>query len=157
MAAPKTGPTAKKRPEDRLGHRTKAEQAKMEDVPVSEKEIEALKSSLSSDMAPAEYWHPVALKGWQSFCESPLRRFYEQTDYVQAWVTCELIHQCVKDRMSAGRAMQLRMYLNDLGFTEGARRAMDIAIRRETEKADPAKVVAQERLEARRASRTRGA
>ena len=153
MAAPKTGPTAKKRPEDRLGHRTKAEQSKMDEVTVSAEEIEALKESLGTDLAPAEYWHPVALKGWQSFCESPLRRFYEDTDYVQAWVTCELIHRCIGDRMSAGRAMQLRMYLNDLGFTEGARRAMDVAIKRETEKADPAKVVAKERLEQRRASR----
>lgn len=153
MAAPKTGPTAKKRPEDRLGHRTKAEQAKMEDITVSAEEIEALKSSVSADLAPAEYWHPVALKGWETFCQSPLQRFYEDTDYVQAWVTCELIHRSIKDGMSAGRAMQLRMYLNDLGFTEGARRQMDIAIRRETEKADPAKVVAKERLEARRASR----
>jgi len=157
MAAPKTGPGAKKRPEDRLGHRTKAEQAKMDEIVVSDEEIEALKSSLTSDLAPAEYWHPVALKGWESFNQSPLRRFYEQTDYVQAWVTCELIHRCIGDRMSAGRAMQLRMYLNDLGFTEGARRTMDVAIKREVEKADPAKVVAQERLEARRASRTRGA
>jgi hypothetical protein len=153
MAAPKTGPTAKKRPEDRLGHRTKAEQAKMDEVVLSDEEIEALKSTLTGQLEPAEYWHPVALKGWETFCESPLRRFYEQTDYVQAWITCELIHQCIKDRMSAGRAMQLRMFLNDLGFTEGARRTMDVAIKRETEKADPAKVVAKERLEARRASR----
>lgn len=153
MAAPKTGPTAKKRPEERLGHRTKAEQAKMDEVTVSDEEIDALKSYLSVDMAPAEYWHPVALKGWESFCQSPLSRFYEQTDYVQAWVTCELIHRCIKDGMSAGRAMQLRMYMNDLGFTEGARRTMDIAIKRETEKADPAKVVAKERLEAQRAKR----
>lgn len=153
MAAPRTGPGAKKRPEDRLGHRTKAEQARMEEVTVSDEEIEALKASLSTDLTPAEYWHPVALKGWESFCESPLRRFYEDTDYVQAWVTCELIHRCIKDNMSAGRAMQLRMYLNDLGFTEGARRTMDIAIKRQTEVADPAKVVAKERLEARRAAR----
>lgn len=152
MAASKTGPGAKKRPEDRLGHRTKAEQAKMEDL-IPDEEIEALKATLSADLDPAEYWHPVALKGWESFCESPLKRFYENTDYVQAWVTCELIHRCLKDGMSAGRSMQLRMYLNDLGFTEGARRTMDIAIQRQTEKADPAKVVAKERLEARRASR----
>lgn len=153
MAAPKTGPTAKKRPEDRLGHRTKAEQAKMDMVEVSEEEIEALKSTLSGDLAPAEYWHPVALKGWESFIQSPLRRFYEDTDYVQAWVTCELIHRSIKDGMSAGRAMQLRMYMNDLGFTEGARRQMGIAIKRQTEKPDPAKVVAKERLEQRRAAR----
>lgn len=153
MAAPKTGRTAKKRPEERLGHRTKAEQAKMDEITISDEEVEALKASLGSDLAPAEYWHPVALKGWESFCQSPLRRFYEDTDYVQAWVTCELIHRSIKDGMSAGRAMQLRMFLNDLGFTEGARRTMDIAIKRETEKADPAKVVAKERLEARRASR----
>lgn len=154
MAAPKTGPTAKKRPEDRLGHRTKAEQVKMDEVTVSAEEMKAIQSRcVDSDLAPADYWHPVALSGWVSFCDSPLKRFYEQTDYVQAWVTCELIHRCIKDGMSAGRAMQLRMYLNDLGFTEGARRTMDIAIKRETEKADPAKVVAKERLEARRASR----
>ena len=153
MAAPKTGPTAKKRPDERLGHRTKAEQAKMDEITISAEEIEALKSTLGTDLAPADYWHPVALFSWQSFCESPLRRFYENTDYAQAWVTCELIHRCLKDGMSAGRAMQLRMYLNDLGFTEGARRQMDVAIKREVEKADPAKVVAKERLEARRASR----
>lgn len=154
MAAPKTGPTAKKRPEERLGHRTKAEQAKMDEVTVSEEEMKEIQSrSLASDLTPADYWHPVALQGWVTFCESPLNRFYEQTDYVQAWVTCELIHRSIKDGMSAGRAMQLRMYLNDLGFTEGARRTMDIAIKRETEKPDPAKVVAKERLEARRANR----
>jgi hypothetical protein len=153
MAAPKTGPTAKKRPEERLGHRTKAEQARTDEITVSAEEIEALKASLGTDLGPAEYWHPVALKGWESFCQSPLQRFYEDTDYVQAWVTCELIHRCIKDGMSAGRAMQLRMFLNDLGFTEGARRTMDIAIKRETEKADPAKIVAKERLDARRAQR----
>lgn len=153
MAAPRTGPTAKKLPSERLGHRTKAEQAKMDEIVVSDEEIEALKSSLTTDLTPAEYWHEVALKGWESFNQSPLRRFYEQTDYVQAWVTCELIHRCIKDGMSAGRAMQLRMFMNDLGFTEGARRTMDIAIKRQTEAPDPAKVVAKERLEARRAAR----
>lgn len=151
MAAPKTGPTAKKRPEDRLGHRTKAEQAKMDEI--TPEEIEALTADLGDILAPAEHWHHVALAGWEAFCNSPLKRFYERTDYVQAWVTCELIHRCLKDGMSAGRAMQLRMYLNDLGFTEGARRTMDIAIQRQVEAPDPAKVVAKERLEARRASR----
>lgn len=155
MAAPKTGPTAKKRPQDRLGHRTKAEQARMDEVEVTETEdVEALVASLTNVLEPADYWHPVALKGWTSFCQSPLKRFYEETDYVQAWVTCELIHRCLKDGMSAGRAMQLRMYLNDLGFTEGARRTMDIAIKRQTEAPDPAKVVAKERMDARRAARS---
>lgn len=156
MAAPKTGPTAKKRPGDRLGHRTKAEQAKMEEVEVpaiSEEELKTL-VDLGDILAPADYWHHVALAGWTAFCESPLKRFYERTDYVQAWVTCELIHRCMKDGMSAGRAMQLRMYLNDLGFTEGARRTMDVAIKRQTEAPDPAKVVARERMEARRAARS---
>lgn len=97
-------------------------------------------------------WHHVAREAWTAFCESPLRTYHERTDYVHAWVTCELIDSVLRDGMSAGKSMQLRMYLNDLGFTEGARRALDMQITRTTEAPDPKKVVAQQRLEnARRA------
>lgn len=152
MAAPKTGPTAKKRPEDRLGHRTIAEQGKMEQIEgLTEEEIGAITADLGDILQPSPDWHHVALAGWESFCASPLRRFYERTDYVQAWVTCELIHRTIKDGMTAGRAMQLRMYMNDLGFTEGARRTMDIAIQKAAP-VDTDKVRSMERARARRAS-----
>lgn len=157
MAAPKTGPTAKKRAEDRLGHRTKAEQAREDVIQVGPDEppVEDTVLADGTNLGVPDYWHKVAVFAWNAFCESPLRRFYENTDYVHAWVTCELIHKTVTTGMGPGMAMQLRMYLNDLGFTEGARRSMDVAIRRETEVADPEKVVAKERLAERRAARGR--
>jgi hypothetical protein len=148
MAAPKTGRTAKKRPEDRLGHRSQAEQEKFDTIDASD--LPPIPEA-PEILEPAPYWHPVAVLGWTTFCESPLSKYYEQTDYVQAWVTCELIHNSIKDGMSAGRSMQLRMYMNDLGFTEGARRAMDIAIQRKTPE-DSEKVKSMERARARRAS-----
>jgi hypothetical protein len=147
MAAPKTGRTAKKRPEDRLGHRTRAEQEATDYVP-----SEALQApEVPSELEPNPEWHTVAAFAWKSFCESPLRQMHENTDFVHAWLTCELISRSIKTGMGPGQVMQLRMYLNDLGFTEAARRAIGVQITRSTEAPDPAKVVARERLEERRA------
>lgn len=146
MAAPKSGPTAKKRPEDRLGHRTKETQAATDYIGPATEVIEP-----PEGLAPDRDWHPVAAFAWQAFCDSPLNQMNEATDYVHAWITCELISRSIDRGMSAGMVMQLRMYMNDLGFTESARRAIGVQITRQTEAPDPAKVVAKERLEARRA------
>lgn len=145
MAAPKTGPTAKKRPEDRLGHRPT--EGTMDEIEVDE---EFIPPSGPASVKPNPQWHPVAKAGWDTFCQSPLSRVYEATDYVQAWVTCELIDRAIKGGMTAGQSMQLRMYMNDLGFTEGARRAMDIAIKREAPKVDPKKVASLDRMRERK-------
>lgn len=149
MAAPKSGPTAKKRPEDRLGHRTKAELEPFDALPSEALQNEEIEPP--SELVPNEGWHPVAAFAWKSFCESPLNKLHENTDYVHAWITCELISRSIYTGMGPGQVMQLRMYLNDLGFTEAARRAIGVQITKQTEAPDPAKVVAKERLEARRA------
>lgn len=148
MAAPKTGPTAKKLPGDRLGHRSQAENSRMDVIMVGDEQV-AFKDAPAS-LAPNPEWHPVAKAGWDTFCQSPLIRNYEATDYVHAWVTCELISTCLKDGMSAGRAKELRMYMNDLGFTEGARRAMDIAIQRGAPEVDPKMVASLDRMRERK-------
>jgi hypothetical protein len=150
MAAPRSGPTAKKRPEDRLGKPRQAGGHILSEVisaPPSEFDV------VSTDLVADVNWHSVAIEAWEAFCSSPLRRYHERTDYVHAWVTCSLIDSAIGDGMTAGKAMQLRMYLNDLGFTEGARRAMDMQISRQVEAPDPKKVIAKERLAAARASR----
>lgn len=152
MAAPKTGPTAKKNPEDRLGHpRSAGGHEQSQTIEIDEAQVEVLAAVFENHgLTPAEHWHPVALYSWNAFCSSPTRVNFESTDYAQAWITCELIHQSLSDGMSAGKSMQLRMYLNDLGFTEGARRAIGIEIKKTTEAADPKKVIAIGRMQERK-------
>lgn len=147
--APKSGPTAKKDPADRLGHRSKAEQAKTDviDAGASLPEI-----TIPLGLEPSSEWHPAALAFWNTYLSSPLRAYYEGTDIATAWYTCELISNSIKGGTPAGQSQHIRMYLADLGATEAARRAMDIKISR-TEPEDPAKVVTAQRVAERRAAR----
>lgn len=132
MGAPQTGPTAKKLPGDRLGHRSKAENAKTTVVDAAE-ELPFIDVPLGLEPNPA--WHSTALAAWNALLASPVRKFYEASDLVHIWATCELLHQCVTRGMTAGQAQQLRMYLNDVMATETARRAADVSIK----KAEPTK------------------
>lgn len=146
IAAPKTGPTAKKNPGDRMGHRDHASKG-MDQLDPDEINVTI---EVPAGLQPNPIWHPVALASFKAFLESPLRVYTEDTDIVHAWMTCELIHQCISGRMGAGQAQHLRMYMNDLGFTESARRAIDVQINRTPKKEDPAKLAAVTRMQDRR-------
>jgi hypothetical protein len=146
---PRSGPTAKKNPEDRLGHRSKADQNRADVINPEEvsREIE-----VPEGLEPDKNWHPVAKAAYRSYLESPLRAFYEDTDLVHLWACCELLSQTIARGMSAGQSQHLRQYMNDLGFTESARRAIDIQIKRGTPRVDPAKLASVTRMQERKAA-----
>lgn len=138
MAAPKTGPTAKQRPDDRLGHRTKAEQGNVTTITVPQEAPPPVVP------APKPGWTETAVQAWQAFVDSPARQYWESTDYVTAQFLCDLITSCQTSGYRAGQVQMVRQLMVDLLFTETARRAADLQINRTPEKADPAKVSAME-------------
>jgi len=152
--APKTGPTAKKDPDARLGHRSAEEQDRTDTINPESLLLPTV--SVPPGLEPPAGWHPAALAFWHAYLESPLRLYYEATDVATAWYTCELISNSIKSGTPAGQSQHIRMYLNDLGATEAARRSMDIKIKRETEAADPKKVASMARARALREGRTPG-
>lgn len=134
MSVPHSGRTAKKRPEDRTGHRTRAELASVTQIPVSQ---EAAPPTIP---APDANWCQAAQQVWSAFVSSPVAYLWESTDYAQAWVTCGAIDSCVSKGYSATQLMTVRGLMNDLMLTEAARRSADIAITRTPVQEDPAKV-----------------
>lgn len=144
MGAPKTGPTAKQRPDDRLGHRTKAEQAGVTVLNVPQ---EAAPPFVPS---PAPSWTATAVDAYRAFCESPAKQYWESTDYVTAHFLCDLITTCQNTGYRAGQVQMVRQLMADLMFTETARRAVDLQINRTPEQADPARVAAMDAARNRR-------
>lgn len=134
MGAPKTGPTAKKRPEDRLGHRTKAELSKT--VTISPRPD-------AGDVVvpvPDADWHRAARQVWDAFVDSPIAHLWESSDYAQAWVTCAALSICAREGYSAAKLKEVRQMMNDLMLTEMARRTADIQIERTEEQSTDAEV-----------------
>ena len=142
--APKSGPTAKQRPEDRLGHRTKAEQDNV--LKISPRQEHA--DPVVPDEDPA--WTDTARMIWSAFTTSPVRELYESTDYVTCHFLCDLVTQCQITGYRPGQLMVVRQMMVDLLFTETARRAANIQIERTKPVEDPARVAAIERARARR-------
>lgn len=145
MAAPRSGPTAKQRPDDRLGHRTKAEQGNVTTITVPQ---EAAPPVIP---APKPEWTQTAKDAWASFVDSPAKQYWESTDYVTASFLCDLITSCQTTGYRAGQVQMVRQLMVDLMFTETARRAADLQITRTPPVANPARVAA---LEAARNRRT---
>lgn len=145
MAAPKSGPTAKQRPDDRLGHRTKAEQGNVTTITVPQEADPPIIPG------PSPAWTQTAKDAWTAFTTSPARQYWESTDYVTAHFLCDLITSCQTSGYRAGQVQMIRQLMVDLLFTETARRAADLQITRTPEQVDPAKVSAMEYARNRRA------
>jgi len=132
-----------------LGHRTRAEQARSDEINPNRELPDIV---VPPGLEPSPDWHTSARAFWDAYLASPLRLYYEDTDLATAWYTCELISNSVKSGTPAGQSQHIRMFLADLGSTEAARRAMDVKITR-TEAEDPTKVITQQRVAERRAAR----
>lgn len=144
MAAPRSGPTAKQRPEDRLGHRTAAEQASVTQLNVRQEEPPPVIPSPEPD------WAPVAVMMWDAWTTSPLRELYESTDYAACHLLCSVVTEITRTGYRAGQLQTVREMMRDLLFTETARRAADIQITRTQPVQDPARVAAMATARARR-------
>lgn len=138
MGAPKSGKTAKKRQEDRLGHRTLAEKSQTEIVTVDASEV--LPATFSGEPDPR--WSPLGLSFWDALQSTPLKRFDEATDVAFHRAFCSLTSKLERENWgSPGLVMAWHSMAKDLGVTEIMRRAASIEIqRREAAVIDPEKV-----------------
>lgn len=147
MAAPLTGRTGKQRPEDRLGHRTKAEQAKVARLPVPEDAPPVVIPEANPN------WGTGTMQIWQSILVSPVSEaYYQDSDYATAWYFCELVEDSLSRGIKTkGQLETLRKFMQDLLLTESARRAADILIDRSPVEQDDARVLAMQAARDRRA------
>lgn len=138
MAAPKSGPTAKKRSDERHGHRTLAEKSQTETVEVLSGVI--VPSMEVGEPDPA--WSPLAHSFWNALRVTPLGRFDEATDVAFHRAFCALTSQLERGNWSSpGLVMAWHSMAKDLGMTEIQRRAASIEIqRREVAEIDHEKV-----------------
>jgi len=148
MAAPKSGPTAKQRSEDRLGHRTKAELDNVRTISPRQEHPDPVIPE------PGPEWTDTARMMWDAFVTSPVKELYESVDYVTCHFLCDLVSNCQMTGYRPGQLMVIRQMMVDLLFTETARRAANIQIERTQEVADPKRVAAIERARNRRTSGT---
>lgn len=144
-SAPKSGPTAKQRPEDRLGHRTKAE---LENVLTISPRQEHAPPVVPE---PGDHWTDTARGMWDAFVTSPVSELYESLDYQTCHFLCDLVTNCQETGYRPGQLMVIRQMMIDLLFTETARRAANIQIERTKPVEDPKRVAAIERARTRRA------
>lgn len=126
-----------KRSEQRLGHRAKAEQAKVTKVPATAA-VEAPEID--------EAWHPVAKRWFTSLAESGQSRFYEPSDWATAYLIAESISRDLNPQVvgitERGDAVfesiplkgaSLSAYLKAFGnllTTEGDRRRASVELQR---------------------------
>lgn len=121
MGASTRGPIGK-RPEDRQGHRTKAE-LKTDKAPAAERVIVP---------DPDPDWHPIARMYWDSFSASGQVEFWESSDWVAAFDVMEEISR-YKD--AGRRSSQMRAAIDSilarLAVTDGDRRRLKIELTRD--------------------------
>lgn len=99
---------------------------------------------------PGEDWPEPVVRFYESFKESGMQAFLQQTDVAQLYMGCQLLaEEWAKPRRSAllmGEAFKL---LRDLGATEAERRRMQIELDTPQVQEVDAKVVAMESAKAR--------
>jgi hypothetical protein len=81
---------------------------------------------------PDEAWEPGAARWYESLARSGQARFYEPSDWAQAWVWAELLSRALAQgqRPSAQLIMAWSSGATELLTTEGARRRMRIELER---------------------------
>lgn len=81
---------------------------------------------------PAEHWLPPATRWYRSLAESGQSRFYEPSDWAQAWVWTEFLNRALEqgDRPSANLIAAWSAGATELLTTEGARRRLRMELQR---------------------------
>ncbi|MDH2392329.1 hypothetical protein QCN29_26840 [Streptomyces sp. HNM0663] len=76
-------------------------------------------------------WHPAAARWYASLAESGQSRFYEPSDWAQAWVWADLLsRQLFSERPSAQMVAAWSAAATELLTTEGARRRARLELER---------------------------
>jgi hypothetical protein len=116
-----------KRTDQKLGHRTEAEQASVEKVIVP-----AVPKLMGPSLGLTDP-HPLARDWYQGLRRSGQAVFFEASDWQQARVWAELLSRALKqgDRPSAVLIAAWSSGAGELMTTEGARRRMRIELERE--------------------------
>lgn len=110
-------PGMPKRSDERMGHRTAAEQT------VDKVEL----GGPVRIPEPDPSWSPIALFAWEAYKSSPVNIYYTETDIAYGWMTCHAIHEAYE----SGSAMKLQamesLMRNGL-FNEADRRRVKIEV-----------------------------
>ncbi len=112
-----------KRSEERMGHRTKAEMAAVQKVPVQAAVV---------DQPPADPdWHPLAQDWYESLAESGQAIFFEPSDWAAArYVAAIMTRNVNAPRFNAQLFGSLWTAMNDLMTTEASRRRLRLELER---------------------------
>ena len=96
--------------------------------------------------APGENWDPRVVEFYDSFKESGMQAYYQQTDVAVLWLACDLLSSQVVNhgRPSAMMLAECMKMLDGLGITEGERRRIKIELDTPQVQEVDAKVVAME-------------
>lgn len=115
---------AKKRTDQRLGHRTKAEQKV--DKPQATEPVEIPE--------PDENWHPIVLRLYDGLRKSPHNVYMTSADWSYAFLAMDSVQEYLHSTSSNGRSAMKLSAINDmlksLLFTESDRRKANIEIQR---------------------------
>jgi hypothetical protein len=108
----------------------------------SDRRRRANKPAVAVDAAPAatrvsvpaasKEWHPAATRWYRSLKKSGQSRFYEPSDWAQAWVWAELLSRALEqeDRPPAMLIATWAAGATELLTTEGARRRLRLELQR---------------------------
>lgn len=85
--------------------------------------------------APDKEWHPAATRWYRSLKKSGQSRFFEPSDWAQAWVWAEFLSRALKqgERPSSQLIAAWSAGATELLTTEGARRRLRIELQRPRE------------------------
>lgn len=120
-----------KRSEERMGHRSKAEMAAVQKVPVQAGVV---------DQPPSDpEWHPLAQDWYESLAESGQSIFFEPSDWAAArYLAAIMTRNITAPRFNAQLFGSLWTAMNDLMTTEASRRRLRLELERDTTDSDAA-------------------
>ena len=118
----RSGPTPK-RTEQRMGHRTKAQLAAVEKIPVNAAIV---------DQPPADpEWHDIAVDWYEALAESGQAIFFEPSDWAAArFVAVVMTRSLGAARFNGQLFGGLWSAMNDLMTTEASRRRLRLELER---------------------------
>lgn len=110
-------PGMPKRSDERMGHRTQAEQ--------TVDKVELGGPVRIPDADPD--WSPIAVFAWEAYIASPVNIYYTETDIAYGWMTCDAINTAYKDKSAMKVAAMESLMRNGL-FNEADRRRVKIEV-----------------------------
>lgn len=119
-----------KRSEERMGHRSKAEMAAVQKVPVN---TAAIVYQPPADPA----WHQLARDWYEALAESGQAIFFEPSDWAAARYVAAIMTRNIEATKFNGQLFGcLWTAMNDLMTTEASRRRLRLELERDTTNAD---------------------